>query len=584
MIGQIGFGMPAALAALLVVPLLIAAAWYEARRRAAADARAGGSPALRLGTAPGRRRAQGAMPIAAAALLIVAVARPQWGFEQARVEQRGIDVAIVLDVSRSMTATDVAPSRARAAAQGLREMLDHLAGNRVALVTFAGSAFIRSPLTVDMTALANLVDRSQGDAPLVQAGTDLRVAIESATQLLSVRDRAGTQVIVLVSDGEDLGTGVQSVIDQASAQRIAIYTVFAGTETPTPLPAASGGTDTTRGDPRTLAAIARATGGSTRDVRGMAGLAVDFARMRQTQFETAETQRPRERFAWFTGAALLLLLVQAAIPTSAETPLLPRPRLSLRLPSRRGAAGIALPLLTLLLTACAGGTAAYRHVEAGNRLYGAGQFDRALEEYRSATQLTPGDLVIQYNLANALYRLGRYEDAQAIVDATLTKNPEASLAERLLYTGGSAAIQREDLKRAEAAFQQVLRQDPADRDAKANLELVLRRSTLTPPPPHPPAEQPGQGRGQEGPQAGQPGEGTARAAQQPGDAGTPSRTDPTDGFAALAAANAELEAALAALGPEVSPQEAARILELAQRANDLSGLTPRGPRGGVPAR
>ena len=131
------FGMPLALIALVLVPLLLGAAWFEARRRRVADARYGGSPALRLGVAPRRRALQRALLITALALLIVATARPQWGYEPQQAEQRGIDVAIVLDVSRSMSATDLSPSRARVAAQELNAMLDHLDGNRVALVTFA---------------------------------------------------------------------------------------------------------------------------------------------------------------------------------------------------------------------------------------------------------------------------------------------------------------------------------------------------------------------------------------------------------------------------------------------------------------
>src|SRR5690606_17753494 len=100
----------------------------------AADARYGGSAALRLGVSPARRLAQHLLLIGAVTLLILAASRPQWGFQQTEAEQRGIDIAIVLDVSRSMTATDVEPSRARAAVRELRDMLGHLDGNRVALV------------------------------------------------------------------------------------------------------------------------------------------------------------------------------------------------------------------------------------------------------------------------------------------------------------------------------------------------------------------------------------------------------------------------------------------------------------------
>lgn len=624
--GDIRFGEPLALVALAIVPVLIALAWFEARRRAQASARYGGPSALRLGVAPGRRLLRSALLIGAVTLLVIGAARPQWGFEQTEAEQRGIDVAIVLDVSRSMLATDVEPSRAAAAARGIRDMLGHLDGNRVALVTFAGTAFTRSPLTVDLPALANLVERAQGDSPLVQAGTDLRVAIDAAVLLLSVTDKAGAQVILLVSDGEDLGADVQLAIDRAREQKIAIYTVFAGTTNATPLPASSGGTDTTRGDPRTLEAIARGTGGTLRDVRGMAGLAVDFRRLRQTQFEVADTRVPRERFPWFLGGALGLLMAQALLPTSGETPLLPRPRLGRR--ARRGAAVTALSAIALLLGGCAtiSGTPAYQHVEAGNRHFAAGRFAQAESAYREALGLRPDDLAVQYNLANALIRLGRLPEALATIDFALTKNPEATLTTRLLYSAGNAALQGDDLQRALAAYQQVLRLDPDDQDAKANLELVLRRLPPPPTPTPPPGQQDQQGQqpgeqGQQGQQGqngqqgqqGQPGQSGQQGQQgqqgQPGDQGQPGASgqgsqqpgqsggsaqgtppgranpnDPDGRAAALADANRELEAALAALGPEVSPEEAARILALAQRANDLAGLAPRNPRGGVPPR
>ncbi len=490
-------------------------------------------------------------------------------------------------------------------------MLGHLDGNRVALVTFAGTAFTRSPLTVDLPTVATLVERSQGDSPLMQAGTDLRVAIDAAVLLLAVADRANAQVIILVSDGEDLGAEVAGAVERAGTQGIAIYTVFSGTETPTALPASSGGTDVTRGDPRALAAIADGTGGTLRDVRTMAGLAVDFRRMRQTQFDTAETRVPHDRFAWFIGAALALLFTQMTIPASGESRISRRFRL--RAISRGPAGGVQVAALAtvLLLTACSAttGTRAFRHVEEGNRLFDVGQLTASLAEYRASAEIEPENLAVQYNLANALYALGRYEDTMDVIDVALEASPELTLSTRLQFNGGNTAVRRNDLERARAAFQQVLRQDSQDMDAKANLELVLRHLA---PAPEPPTDAGTQGQGAQGPPGqpgpdGQPGaqpngqSGDARDGEQkpggPGDAGAdgdpqaPPGTGTTqpgsaDGssLSAQDAANQALEAALAQLGPEVSPEEAVRILGLAQRANDLSGLSTGNGRGGVPAR
>ena len=102
-------------------------------------------------------------------------------------------------------------------------MLRHLGGDRVGLVTFAGSAFVRSPLTLDLDAVAELVARAQQEGALVRPGTDIGGAIRAAAQLLDAPDRARTQVMVLISDGEDLGAGVAEAAAQAQARGVRIY-------------------------------------------------------------------------------------------------------------------------------------------------------------------------------------------------------------------------------------------------------------------------------------------------------------------------------------------------------------------------
>src|SRR5690606_33791192 len=150
-------------------------------------------PGLRTERGGRLRLMLGVLVVAALALAVVAAARPQWGEDDEALAQRGIDLIIALDVSRSMEAQDVQPSRAEAAAAGLNEMLSHMTGNRVGLVVFAGNAFARAPLTVDLPVVTSLVTRAQAEAPLVQPGTNLRAALAEAFRLLDVEDAAETQ-------------------------------------------------------------------------------------------------------------------------------------------------------------------------------------------------------------------------------------------------------------------------------------------------------------------------------------------------------------------------------------------------------
>ena len=112
----------------------------------------------------------------------------------------------------------------------LQKLLQHLEGNRVGLVLFAGNAIERAPLTLDIDALSQLIDQAQWEFPLVKSGTDLDDAVSKSLALLSVEDSASTQSIVIISDGEDIKGVNSESIQQANLAGIAIYTVAVGTE------------------------------------------------------------------------------------------------------------------------------------------------------------------------------------------------------------------------------------------------------------------------------------------------------------------------------------------------------------------
>ncbi|MGE3961035.1 MAG: VWA domain-containing protein [Dehalococcoidia bacterium] len=589
----------------LVMPLLAAAAVvYAARRRRVV--------AALLGAAPGGERlrfAVGGLVVLALALAVIAGARPQWGEDEEALAQQGIDVIIALDVSRSMEAEDVTPSRAQAAAAGLGEMLTHMTGNRVGLVVFAGDAFPRAPLTVDLPVVTSLIARAQAEAPLVQPGTNFREALAESFRLLAVEDAAETQAIVLVSDGEDLSSDYQEAIDFAERRGIRVFTVFAGTSNPTALPEDSGGTDVSTAQPEVLEAIAEGTGASFRTGERIPGLAVEFRRLQQTQFAEGTQSEPIERFAWFAGAAAALLLVATMLGEGGATRL---PRLS-----RRGAAAALSGLLALVVAGC--GTAAWQHVRDGNDAYAAERFEEALAEYRAAADAQPEDAAINYDIANALHRLSRLEEAVASGEqarAIALEAGDGEVAALALFTLGNTYFRQSNLEAARDAYRAVLRIDPSDVDAKANLELVMR--LLAPEPEETPGagepedgasegetggedgsgdQPPGEGEesgtpgeggtpsGEPGTPSGQPGDGTQPNPGQPGaGAGSP-QDGPTgaSGPTTLEDVQRALEEALGELGPEVTLEEAIRILELSRLANELDPL-PRGFGGTTPPR
>ena len=580
---MISFATPVALLGLLALAPAAAAAAHLAARRRAADATLGGDDLLRRGRSRSRRRLRTALLLAAVALIALALARPRWGAAEQPLTRRGIDVAIALDVSRSMTATDVAPDRASAAARGLRDMLDHLRGDRVGLVTFAGDAFVRSPLTLDLDVIRQLVDQAQGESELVRPGTNLSRALQASMDLLSIEDRASTQVIVLVSDGEDLRrANTSAALQRARNAGIRVHVIAVGTDLGIDIPADSaGGMQNSRLNRELLARIAAETGGDLRDADAIAGLAVQFARLRQSEFVAVDRAAPVERFQWFLAAALLLLLAHSAVAEGGRPAPLRRGPISL-VPASLPAALFS----GLLLVGC-GGSAAYRHVSAGNDAYDAERFDQALDDYRRAGELAPDDAAITYDIGNALHRLRRFEEATSASTAAVSQTNDAALLQRATYAVGSHAFRRDALEEAREAFISVLLRDPDDDDARHNLELVLQ--ALAPPPAEETAPAPASGEQRDGEQStGREGDlegeqqdsGRAAPPEEPGsdssaDSDSADNADNggpgTEGGAiTLDEAQQELEAALVDSGQELTLEEALEILDLVRRVNALA--------------
>jgi len=212
-------------------------------------------------------------------LLALALARPLSGPKPGTVDRSGVNVAIVLDVSKSMLVEDVAPSRLGAIKNDLRDWLKNSAQDRISLVPFAGHAFVMSPLTFDYEAL-DFVLQEAGPRSISMGGTNVPEAIETAAELLE-KDKDNARVIVLISDGENLeGDAIEAARKAHTDDNITIITVGVGTVQGGVVPADDyaklppekrlvkryakdeyGVEVRSRADGRTLREIAEATGG-----------------------------------------------------------------------------------------------------------------------------------------------------------------------------------------------------------------------------------------------------------------------------------------------------------------------------------
>ncbi len=185
---------------------------------------------------------------AAFALLVVSLARPQWGEREETMKLTGLDVVIVLDVSNSMEVEDLSPSRLRLAQHFIRSLTDRLAGDRVGLVAFAASAWAASPLTTD-TSYVHEVASELTPRAVINQGTDVATALETAHALITRASENGasgepsvdagapaSKVIILISDGEDHEKGSEAVVDKLREGGVLLLALGVGTEAGGPIP------------------------------------------------------------------------------------------------------------------------------------------------------------------------------------------------------------------------------------------------------------------------------------------------------------------------------------------------------------
>ncbi len=261
-------------------------------------------------------------------LILVAVARPKWGEREETVYKRARDLVIAVDVSRSMLANDVHPSRLRRAKIDLIDLIDELNGDRAALIAFRAKPSLVCPLTTDYAFLRQALDGISPDsAP--RGETDIGGAIAKALEAFDEEDPSH-KAIILISDGEDLSGKAQEMAAKAGEQQIPIYTVGIGSREGARIPDKERRAQylqhknediVTKLDHETLYAIAKASGGSY--------IPVETASMTQTTLgtlyrdhlreinarELAETQEMRaiERYQYFLFPGLIFLLLACGL-------------------------------------------------------------------------------------------------------------------------------------------------------------------------------------------------------------------------------------------------------------------------------
>jgi Ca-activated chloride channel homolog len=486
-VSALGFAAPVWLTALAVLlPLGVWLAVRAERRRDAALTEFGEEPVLmRSSPMPTRRRRWAGLTLKLVALALcgLALARPQLGERPAAIAREGRDVLVLLDLSRSMTVTDVVPTRLAAAKRAVLDVIAATPNDRLGLVVFGGSAFLQLPLTADHASFRLFLDAAKpGD--LGDPSTELAAALHAAARTFANDGDRGYQAAILVSDGENGEDDVGPAIAELKKEEVPVFTIGVGTPGGGPVPADSseapepyhrdhiGRIVESRLDETDLRRIATQTGGlyaGAPNAAEMLTLAQGLSKLDVHALAVTKARRHADRFQWPLAAALAVLLLE---------PLVRR-----RWRGRRRQLAYAAMLAGIGFSGTlVGCDAVGRAAHDGQKLYDAGQWAGAYDAFRRA-QNAGGPPAMSFNAGNALYRSKRYE--LALKEYRELATAPMPLRVRAAYNLGNAAMRAAEdgdpgkkgdyYQQAVSAYETALRLDPADRDAKWNLELALRK-------------------------------------------------------------------------------------------------------------
>ncbi len=264
--------------------------------------------------------------------LIIALARPRWDKEVQIIKKEGIDVVVAIDVSKSMDATDIQPSRIKRAKDQISLFIDQLKGDRIAIVAFAGKSFVQCPLTNDYDAaklFLNLLDTET----VPSYGTNIGEAISTSLELFGVKEKH--KVIVVVSDGEDLEENAAEIAEEAGKQNAVIYTLGIGSPEGSTIPIKNREGDVvyakddkgdiifTKLDITTLTQIAKMGSGRFFSITPQQSEIYEIMKninsFEKKKFDSKEYVRYKEQYKYFVIAALILLLIESLIIYKKKT-------------------------------------------------------------------------------------------------------------------------------------------------------------------------------------------------------------------------------------------------------------------------
>jgi len=411
----------------------------------------------------------------ALALLVVMLARPQFGTKINNEQRVGIETIIAMDISNSMLAEDIVPSRLDRSKMMVENLVDHFTNDKIGLIVFAGDAFVQLPITSDYVS-AKMFLSSIDPSMMATQGTDIARAIDMATHSFTQEEGIGKAIIV-ITDGEDHEGGALEAAKAAKDAGMRVYVLGVGSTkgSPIPIPGTgdymkdnTGNTVMSALNEEMCRQVAQAGGGAYIHVENNSAAQdqLDNELDKLAKKETTSTVYSEfdEQFQAVAILALLLLILEICI-FDRRNPLLRR--LSLFGSKKKSAATIALLLFALTASA----QTDRQFIREGNKQFRVGDYAKAEVSYRKAVERNPKNPQAAFNLGNAL--MAQKKDSAAVQQfeqsARMETNP---LRKSAAYHNMGVICQTHKMyDDAIEAYKNSLRLNPNDDETRYNLVL-----------------------------------------------------------------------------------------------------------------
>jgi Ca-activated chloride channel family protein len=428
--------------------------------------------------------------------VLAALAGPRWGSSWEEAQQRGLDIVVAVDTSRSMLARDVPPNRLEKAKLAVFDLMRQARDDRLGLVAFAGAAFLQCPLTLDDEAFRQNL-QALNTSVISQGGTALSAAIRTAIGAFA-RGNNNHKVLVLFTDGEDHDEDAETMgaAKEAAEAGLRIFTVGVGTAEGELLQVTDdhGNTSFIKDDDgnvvkshlneELLRRIATATAGFYLPLRGANPMEILYSQglapLPKSEGATKLALVPREQYHWFLGFALLCLLAEMLLPDGAR---------QRRTESAAGASKAGWLKAAALLCVLLVPTLAFASGPGAFNKYQSGDYQAAFQEYNRLAGEKTNDYRLHYNAGTSAYKAKELEAAEKqlgealnspeiVSDLQAQEHAYFNLGNTLYHLGEPAEDPQKKQERWEGAvtnYSRALRLNTNDVDAKNNLAFVKKK-------------------------------------------------------------------------------------------------------------